>query len=170
MNNKGNIISIALLLVTIIGMAITLPLIYRVYSTGVETLQNMSGTVEQVTNETLGDFNTAMSGGLLDQAFLVLFAMITIAMLIMAFVSDNALPFLVFYIIISIVFVLISIPMSNVYQELMASPQFAMIPAGAFTMTVSIMNNLPMIITVVSIIVCIVLFARVRSESGGTYY
>jgi len=170
MNKNASVISILVVLVMITGLAVVMPLIYTVYDAGYETLQNMSGTTEEVTNNTLADFTSAMSGGLLDQAFLVLFVMLTLAMIVLAYVSEDALPFLIIYLILSIVFVIISIPMSNVYQELMASAQFSAIPSGAFTMTTNIMSNLPAVITIISAIVSIVLFARYRSNTGGTYF
>lgn len=168
MQKKANIASMIVFIVVLAGMAVTAPLIYKVYFSAFEELQNNTLT-EKVANDTLGDFNDAMSGGLLDQGFIALFAFMTIALVVLAYVSDNALPFLIIYIILSVVFIFISIPMSNIYQELMASPEFSTIPAGAFTMTSALMGNLPLVMTVITIIASIALFARVRTEGGGMF-
>lgn len=169
MKNKGSMISIGVMLVLVVGLAIVAPLTYKVYFEGVEILQNMSGTTEEITNDTLGNFNEAMQGGLLDQAVIILFALLTISILAMAYVSDNALPFFVIYIFLGMIFILVSIPMSNIYQELMASPQFASIPTGAFTYTTALMSNLPVVFTVITLIVAVVLYGRVRSNKEAVY-
>lgn len=130
---------------------------------------------EMMTNPTMAAvpaFNDTMTSaqgalGAFDFIFLIVFAGLTMVIILMSFVSDVPAAFLVIYIIITLVMTLVAIPLSYAYETFRVTPQIndTMV---SFPITDYIMLNLPMMIFIIGLAASIVLFARIRS--GGSNF
>ena len=125
-----------------------------------------AGVLTPVAEEAINSTEQAISDGLLDNVFLIIFAGMILSIVILAFMINVNPAFIVVYIIVTIINVLVSIPIANFYYEFKTNAILAGTASG-FTIQNYIMSNLPITIFLISLLVGIVTYGKMASSQGG---
>lgn len=165
---QGSVLDMFQLVVVVASMAFILPMVYSAYSQ-VNQGFNDTGALDGVALNATTQIEDQMSNGMLDYYFLLAFIGVSLVMILFAFLTDAVGPFMVIYIIISSLFMLVAVPMSNAYHKVMLNSTSAMYNySQAFPMQNYIMDRMPTFMAVIGFITFIAMFAKWRSQSGGS--
>jgi flagellar biosynthesis protein FliQ len=120
----------------------------------------------QIKDDTFGDVNIAFS------SLYWLTTLMIVGMVISIFVGSYMVTtrpvFFVPYIFIVIIAVLVSVGISNAYQEVATNPTLASTFSG-FVGSNFLMFNLPIWMTVIGFVGGIIMFVRMKSQEGTQY-
>lgn len=122
-----------------------------------------SGLMTPAAEQAINDTRAAFDGGIMDNVFLIVFAGMVLSIVILAFMINVHPAFAIVYIIVSIINTLVAVPLANMYYEYRTNAILAGASSG-FTIQNHIMGNLPIYILVVSIIVGVATYAKLRSD------
>lgn len=164
-NKKGSVADLFVLVVFMSTLAIMIPIGWKVSTM---FRDNIPSGLPQIANDTITAGATQVESGMLDYLFVGIFIALSMSMILLAFLVQNPAPFFVVYILALIVFAVVSVPMSNVYQEMVNGDQFTSMGADVDQSTLYIMTNLPMFIIIIGLITSIILFGK-SAGGGGTY-
>lgn len=168
LNKKGSVIDI--ILVVALAMVIILFFAFWNYGFGKITGQmqnipsgkyNISGAV----NDTFAKINQAQGTGLKMLSWLMI-AMMFITIILSNFLVKAHPAWIIGYIFIVIVAVVLAVPISNAYEEIMGTTLGAEALSG-FSASTYIMLYLPVWVTVIGLIGCLVLFAGILVDRGS---
>ncbi len=121
---------------------------------------NVSGAAEV----TFGKVDVAL-GGLKILAFIIIFTM-GLSILISNFLVKAHPVFFVVYVLITVLAIVFSVPISNVYEDMMVNPTLGP-TISEFTGGSFIMLNLPVWTTVLGLAGAIFLFIGIRRDTGA---
>ena len=123
----------------------------------------------EVINESVGATTTSLSA-LYWLSVLIIFGMI-LGIFIGSYMVTTKPVFFVPYLFIWIIAIIVSVPLSNAYETLRATPELTSTYAN-FVGSNFILGNLPMIVAIVGIVGAIIMFTRMgkREEYGGGFY
>ena len=160
MNKNAGIQQIFLFVVLLVGLAIVGIIGSHIYEVTKDQLLNnpvIAGSPQ--VNETFAKWDyTAAS---LDMVFLVVFAGLTLSVLILSYVTDLPPIFFIAYLILLIGAVLVSIFLTYTYEQFSGIAEFVNTTA-TFPKQNQIMSNLPFITLVIGAISAIILFVRMK--------
>jgi len=163
-NKKGNILDIVYLPVLLFAIAVSLFIIYFVYT----QIQTPLGDNLKTINPDVPDFLENVKGGLgtFDTMFPILLAGIILTMIISAYLIDSY-PFLffisTFLFVIAILFAAI---LANIHTDMIRDNAVFASVIGDWATTNWIINHLPVIICGVAVAVSVALFTK--SPRGTT--
>lgn len=166
MDKKGDIQDLIMLVVFVVGFAMTGVIAYKFIGEFTENVAD-TGTFSDDAITTMNETGERMPM-VFDGGLLVVFVLATLIMLISAwFVDVHPAIFIMAFIIVVAIIISAGV-MSNAYEEFIQ--QDILINASAeFPMTNFMINNLPVIILIVGVALVIVLFAKFRFAQGGAY-
>jgi hypothetical protein len=118
------------------------------------------GPNEQLINDTLDD--GVEISGMGDTVFLIIFAGYSLVLLLTALATEFNPAYFILFFMISILGVVIAVPFSNAYEQFYLSDAFNSY-AGNFTITSTVMSNLPFVIGAMSLVLLVVTYARART-------
>lgn len=120
----------------------------------------------EIKDQTFGDVNVAYNS-LYWLSLFMIFAMV-ISIFIGSYMVTTRPVFFVPYFFIVIIAVLVSVGISNAYQEVATNPVLAETFAG-FIGSNFLMFNLPIWMTVIGFVGGIIMFVKMKTQEGGQY-
>lgn len=166
LNKKASATDITYLMIFLVGLGMVTILAVHLNSE-VSTAFIDSGHMSLAAEEAINKTTTAIDGGLLDNIFLIVFAGMVLSIVILAFMINVHPAFSVVYIIVSIVNVLVSVPLANVYYEYRTNAVLSSAATG-FTIQGHILSNLPIYMLIISIIVGVATYAKINIQGIKT--
>lgn len=166
MNKKASAQDILYLCVLLLVGSIVFFVGHRAYTEMNDHFQNVTMLSSQgraVLNNTATMIG---SGHLLDYAFITIFIMLTIGILLLAYVNDFSPAYLVLFIVVLIITLIVSIQFSNAFYTIRTHSEFTT-TAASYPMMQYIMENLPYVILVIGILFGLVIYSKFRSR--GVY-
>lgn len=161
MNKKGSMMSVIAVLV-LLGMSIMgIVAGYAMFSDSFSELRPVVSE-HSAANDTLTTGETLLES--LDYIGLSILMALVIGIIILSFMIDVHPVFFVGAIILSIISILVSVPLSNGYMHLITQVG----AESSFTMTTFIMQYLPYITAIICMMSMIVIYAGKRVIVGGT--
>ena len=122
----------------------------------------------EVINDTVGATTTSLTA-LYWLSVLIIFGMI-LGIFIGSYMVTTKPVFFIPYLFIWIIAIIVSVPLSNAYETLSATPELASTYAK-FVGSNFILNHLPMIVAIIGIVGAIIMFTRMgRKEEYGGFY
>jgi len=162
MNRKGSAINIFLFVVIAFTIAITTIIGYYVVNDNMlPQIQPIIGG-DSVVNDTLNTYQSSLAA--LDYMLFAIFIGLIIMSLIAAMLTRVHPAFLFFYVILVIVAIIVSVPLSNSYQTIEAT----LGTASSFTISSFVMGQLPLFTAVVGVLILIITFVSVSGGGKGT--
>ena len=175
MNKRASFIDIFLFMIFAFILVVVIGLLLYVFGLAEdglhEAMDNMTfgdANTSQVITESVGATNISLSA-LYWLSVLIIFGMI-LGIFIGSYMVTTKPVFFIPYLFIWIITIIVSVPISNAYETLIATPEFASTYAN-FIGANFILNNLPMIVAIVGIVGAIIMFTRMgRKEEFGSFY
>jgi len=164
MNKRGGIFEIftgiglflAVAFIAFISAKVGNDVIGGIQSSGVTNYSTATGAV---VNDTLtAGIETSQMG---DVVFLILFAGYILSLVITSLATNFHPAFFFIFVILSLLGVVVSAPVSNAYVEFSQSPEFSSW-VSTFPITDMVMSNLPFVIMLISGILMLVTYAKQR--------
>jgi len=164
MNRKGSLLDIILLCIVLLVGSFSFFAFHKAF-TEINTEFQSSDLIDNSSKEIINTTNTMLtSGHLLDHAAFIVFVMIVIGILLLAYMTDFSPAFVVLFIIMLLIGIIIAIQFSNAYYEVKTSSVFSTV-ATNFPMQNYIMENLPIVIVIIGILFGLIMYSKWRK--GG---
>lgn len=172
LKNKRGISDVLLVMVVVFTMAISLLIIVFIAGTLDDALTTgFDNPVNNISAETFHEGIGKVTSSA-DTIFLMVFIVFIIGLIITSFWFFSHPIFMVLYFILGLGGLVVSVPLSNAYQELADTPVLAT-AVGHLPMMDFIMNNLPLIVGVLIVLSIIIIYSKSRTSSdaggGGIY-
>ncbi len=165
MNNKGAIQDLFTGMAYFLAIAFIVFISAKVGGDVLSGIQNANVTdystpSGQVVNQSFTDGINLSSSG--DGVFLIIFAGYILALIITSYLTNFSPAYFFLFLILVILGVIVSAPVSNAYQEFTETPEFASYVAS-FPVTDMVMTNLPFVIMLIGSILLLVTYGKVRN-------
>lgn len=159
-SKKGGFVDIIMIIVTLVGLSISLLVFYKIFGEINTGLQDSDMTTE---SKEIAQTGYTKLNNIYDNMFLAVFVGLWLGVLLTSFMLDTHPAMFFVFIFLLIIFLVVAASLANVYMGMAEETTFATVNAG-WTFIPFIMQNFVKVIMMVGFSVAVVLYGKAKTS------